>query len=237
MGTYKFVLTGGPCGGKTESIDQFADKLTNQNYQVNITRETANSLLELGYVPGVNVSTFDFQNLIFKIQFLKEYIAECKSEVLLCDRGLFDGLAYIGEYEFKKILEFNKVKYEDVSSTYDGVLYFRSVAHEYPSMFRKKRIYETPEIGRIRDDRCRESWKEKVIPCRYYNIQGFEKKQKVLYEALLQRLSLLKNQIVNNLADYYDSNSFNYIYNSIEGLLNRNNIPNDIKQRTRGLIK
>ena len=38
----------------------------------------ANSLLKLGYMPSVNISTFDFQNLLFKIQFLNEYMSEGK---------------------------------------------------------------------------------------------------------------------------------------------------------------
>ena len=94
MKTYKIVLTGGPCGGKTDSIDFLSKKLIEQDYSVKIVNETANSLLKLGYMPSVNISTFDFQNLLFKIQFLNEYMSEGKSNILLCDRGLFDGKVY-----------------------------------------------------------------------------------------------------------------------------------------------
>ena len=88
MKTYKIVLTGGPCGGKTDSIEFLSQKLTEQNYLVKIVDETANSLLKLGYMPSENISTFDFQNLLFKIQFLNEYMSESKTNILLCDRGL-----------------------------------------------------------------------------------------------------------------------------------------------------
>ena len=95
MITYKIVLTGGPCGGKTESIDFLSKKLIEQNYSVNVVNETANSLLKLGYMPSVNISTFDFQNLLFKIQFLNEYIYEMGANIVWCDRGLVEGKVYI----------------------------------------------------------------------------------------------------------------------------------------------
>ena len=60
-------------------------------------------------MPSVNISTFDFQNLLFKIQFLNEYMSEGKSNILLCDIGLFDGKVYIDESDFQKILNSNKV--------------------------------------------------------------------------------------------------------------------------------
>ena len=66
METYKIVLTGGPCGGKTDSIDFLSKKLIEQDYSVKIVNETANSLLNLRYMPSVNISTFDFQNLLLR---------------------------------------------------------------------------------------------------------------------------------------------------------------------------
>lgn len=47
MKTYKIVLTGGPCGGKTDSIDFLSKKLIEQDYSIKIVNETANSLLKL----------------------------------------------------------------------------------------------------------------------------------------------------------------------------------------------
>ena len=137
MKTYKIVLTGGPCGGKTNSIEFLSKKLSDLDYSVKIVDETANYLLKLGYMPSVNISTFDFQNLLFKIQFLNEYTSEGKSNILLCDRGLFDGKVYIDENDFQKILDLNKVKEKEISSTYDGALYFRSISYEYPNEFSK----------------------------------------------------------------------------------------------------
>ena len=237
MKTYKIVLTGGPCGGKTNSIEFLSQKLTEQNYLVKIVDETANSLLKLGYMPSENISTFDFQNLLFKIQFLNEYMSESKTNILLCDRGLFDGKVYMGNDDFQKILALNKVKEKEAFSTYDGALYFRSISYEYPDEFSKKRIYESPEIGRIRDERCKEIWIDKIVPCNYDNLDGFENKQKMIYLALKEKLEHLKQSKSYNLSDYYDIECFKYIYNGINDILVKNNIVDDIKIKTRGLIR
>lgn len=237
MDTYKIVLTGGPCGGKTESIQFLSDKLIEQHYSVKIIDETANSLLKLGYMPSVNISIFDFQNLLFKIQFLKEYISEGKSKVLLCDRGLFDGKVYIDNNDFKKILELNKLNEEKVFSTYDGALYFRSISYEYPAEFVKNRIYETPEVGRIRDERCKEIWSKKIITCDYNNLEGFKNKQKLIFHSLKKQLELLKKIKPNNLSDYYDSEYFKYIYSGIDDILAKNNVSEDVKGKTKRLVR
>ena len=72
MKNRKIVLIGGPCGGKTGSIKFLSKELSSQGYSVNIVGETATSLLKLGYMPNSNISTFDFQNLMFKNQFLNK---------------------------------------------------------------------------------------------------------------------------------------------------------------------
>ena len=237
METYKIVLTGGPCGGKTDSIDFLSKKLIEQDYSVKIVNETANSLLKLGYMPSINISTFDFQNLLFKIQFLNEYVSEGKSNILLCDRGLFDGKVYIDESDFQKILNLNKVKEKEISSTYDGALYFRSISYEYPNEFSKKRIYESPEVGRIRDERCKEIWIDKIVPCNYDNLDGFENKQMMIYLALKKQLEYLEQIKSYKLSDYYDIEYFKYIYSGINEILTKNDISDDIKIKTRGLIR
>lgn len=237
MKTYKIVLTGGPCGGKSDSIEFLSKKLLEQEYSVKIVEETANSLLKLGYIPSVNISTFDFQNLLFKIQFLNEYMSEGKSNILLCDRGLFDSKVYIGNDDFQRILNLNKVEEKEVFLTYDSALYFRSISYEYPDEFSKKRIYESPEVGRIRDERCKEIWIDKIVSCNYDNLDGFENKQKMIYLALKKQLEYLKQIKSYNLSDYYDIECFKYIYNGINDILVKNAISDDIKIKTKGLIR
>ena len=237
MDTYKIVLTGGPCGGKTKSIQFLSQKLTELDYSVRIVDETATELLQLGYMPNKNISIFDFQNLLFKIQFLKEYVSEGKSEIILCDRGIFDGMVYIDTDGFQKILELNRLDREKLFSTYDGVLYFRSIAYEYPDEFSKRRVYESPQVGINRDERFFRIWKEKIIPCNYNNVDGFRNKQELIYVALKNQLEFLRKIKTINLSDYYGDEHFRYICNGIDDILTKNNISKDIKIRTRELIR
>lgn len=237
MKNRKIVLIGGPCGGKTGSIKFLSKELSSQGYSVNIVGETATSLLKLGYMPNSNISTFDFQNLLFKIQFLNEYLSENMSGILLCDRGIFDGKVYINDDAFQKILGLNMVKENEIFSTYDGALYFRSISHEYPEEFSKQRIYESPEIGKARDEHCKSIWTEKIIPCYYDNLDGFRNKQKIVLAALKKQLEILKQADSYNLSDFYDSEHFKYIYNGINDILIKNNVPKDITAKTLRLIR
>lgn len=237
MNTYKIVLTGGPCGGKTDSIKFLTQSLTEQGDSVKVVDETATSLLNLGYMPNSNISTFDFQNLLFKIQFLNEYISEGKSSILLCDRGLFDGKVYIGKDDFQKILMINKVDENILFKTYDGALYFKSIAYDFPERFALKRSFETPEIGRLRDELCKKIWLEKIIPCDYNNLDGFNNKQRMIYSSLKRHLNLLRQISSCKLTDYYDYEHFQYVYNGIDNILDNNDISKDVKIKTKDLIQ
>lgn len=237
MKTYKIVLTGGPCGGKTESLEFLSEKLIEEGFTVNIIEETANSLFKLGYIPNKNISVFDFQNLLFKIQFLKEYNGEGKSKILLCDRGLLDGKVYTSKDDFQKILDINKIDEQNIFKTYDCALYFKSISYDYPNLFIKKRISESPETGMLRDKMCKDIWSKKIIVSNYDNLVGFYNKKKMIYLSLKKQLDLFKDAVTYNLNDYYDKEHIKYIYNGIDTILDKNNISDNLKIKTKGLIK
>ncbi len=236
MNARKIVLTGGPCGGKTECLEIFKEKLKKTGKSVISIEETANSLLQLNYMPGTNISTFDFQNLLFKIQFLKEYFNEKKADIVLCDRGLLDGKVYIGDKDFQKLLIQNKMEEEKIISTYDIALYFKSIAYEYPEDFILKRIYETAEVGVIRDKKCKEIWKEKIILSNYDNIDGFEVKKQSIYDSLITYLNNKQSQYFS-LSEYYSEEYITFMFNGIENILSDNDVSNDVRNKTRRLVK
>lgn len=237
MRTCKIVLTGGPCGGKIEFLQFITHELRKKFSPVNFVNETANNLLALGYMPSDNISVFDFQNLLFKIQFLKEYKQEGKSKIVICDRGLLDGKVYIDEISFQKLLAFNYIKEKEILSTYDIALYFRSIAHEYPNIFTAKRIYESPETGVIRDEMCLDIWKNKILPIDYDNNSGFENKKKIIFSSLIQYLKTVDFNGLASLSDYYDSSYINFMLDGIDLIMESNNIPDELKYKTRGLVK
>lgn len=237
MRSYKVVLTGGPCGGKTESLKILNKNLISDNFSVVIIPETANALLSLGYMPGKNISYFDFQNILFKIQFIKEYISEKKAIITLCDRGLLDTKIYMTDESFDILLAQNKVKVENIADTYDAALYYRTIAYEYPDIFQKERVYESAFVGIERDKKSLEVWKDKILQMPYSNLDGYENKIMTIYK-------VLKNYIVTSnfeqnrmLSDYYSQEIIPFLLSGLEQIMKINQVPNEIQVKTRRLIR
>lgn len=105
----KYVITGGPCTGKTTLINELA-KLGYSTVQ-----EAARMILKAeqqkpnGMLPWTNLS--GFQNLIFKKQIELEDIVS--GTPVFLDRGLFDNIAYClkGNIEIpKELMNYAKTK-------------------------------------------------------------------------------------------------------------------------------
>eukprot|EP01080_Neovahlkampfia_damariscottae_P006902 gene6902-11064_t len=111
---YKFVLTGGPCAGKSTAMSDIANRLMNLGFQVLIVPEAAtilhngNGFYSLSMTPEQLVR---FQASLMKIQmsledaYLKIAKSTDKPTILLCDRGLMDGSAYINKEEWEFLLD------------------------------------------------------------------------------------------------------------------------------------
>ena len=235
MSNKKIVLVGGPCGGKTNTIPKLINQLKD-DYLISSTEEIAGALLEMGYLDEYPITSYSFQNLLFKLHFINEYNNEQKSEVLICDRGIFDAKAYLVQSDFSKIIVENKVDEKQIMQTYDAALYFRTIAYEYPEKFKKERIYETPESAIQRDKLSLVIWKEKLIESRYSNYDGFDKKQKVIYDSLIRFLET-NVDVSPMLSDCYESSYVDKMTEDIRELLEINNIPKSVREKTLRLIK
>ena len=110
---FKFVLTGGPCGGKTTAMARLQGYLKERGYRVFIVPEASTMFLNHG-------ATFDdfanpkcpwaFQQFIIRTQISledsMENYARATGEncIILCDRGCMDGAAYMKEEDFEALL-------------------------------------------------------------------------------------------------------------------------------------
>jgi len=137
----KFVLTGGPCAGKTTLVEKFQNEVKNIPYvKLFFAREAATFLKQSGinFIDAGGDETF--QKLIIKQQILAEESAYTAAlnfakthpnhkVIILCDRGIMDGEAYFKDpQEFENLLaEFYLTK-EKVYERYDMVLFLRSAA-------------------------------------------------------------------------------------------------------------
>lgn len=236
MKNLKIVLTGGPCGGKTTSIGYLQQKLGDK-YNVIVLDEIANGLLQLGYLDEIKIGLLDFQRLLFNIQFINEYNAEKSCDILLCDRGLLDSKAYLNSSQYNEILSSNKLSCKDILSTYNLALYYRTIAYEYPDLFRKQRVYETTASAISRDKQSLEIWKKILLDIKYSNTEGFQTKVNKIYDSMYREILNSNLDEGNTLSDYYDDSVIKSMNNGIDEILYFNNIPEDVKIKTRGLVK
>lgn len=134
----RIVLTGGPCAGKSSSLEYIKNYLLNKGYMVYLVQESATELIQSGIKPfGDNsISMVEFQYIIFKYQLFKEKLIndiaknyfEDKEIVILYDRGLIDNKAYITDEDFDKLLlDFNLLE-EEIMVKYDLVIHLETAA-------------------------------------------------------------------------------------------------------------
>ena len=111
MKTFKIVLTGGPCAGKTTALKAIKNHLEEQNIKYITIPETATELILNKMLPNSNY-TYEFQTMVLKRQYAKEKEAinyaqkmyeQEEKVVILCDRGILTILLiFILKKNFKK---------------------------------------------------------------------------------------------------------------------------------------
>ena len=170
---YKIVLTGGPCGGKTTSLARLAPYLRERGFEV-ITCPEAFSLLisngmpfdYLGAVKGMDIvvqdTVMDMQ-IGMEDSFERVLRARGKPAVLLCDRGLMDGSAYMKEEDWNKLMRKREVNCvsELREGRYNAVFHLVTAAEgaeEYYTLENNAARTEPPELAKSLDHMTRNAW-------------------------------------------------------------------------------
>lgn len=169
MNPIKIALTGGPCGGKTTSIQDIEAEFTEKGYRVIIVPEAATILINMGIKPFGNfaIDIIEFQryviNLQLKLEDLADHLARETKEktIIICDRGIPDDRAYVTEDEYLMLLkEFGKRELE-VMENYQLTLHLRTAAlgkEEFYTLANNKARTETIEEAREKDQKALEAW-------------------------------------------------------------------------------
>lgn len=133
----RIVLTGGAAAGKSCILDELAKEIQHWDYPTAIVPECATQLLEKGYTPD-RVGQTAFQHTVFRHQLRNEnrafrkMLPQSKSSglpvVLLCDRGLCDGGAYIYKEAFETICNSFDYSRRRLLGRYQAVLFLDSAA-------------------------------------------------------------------------------------------------------------
>lgn len=184
MKIFKFVITGGPCSGKTTALNKIKEKLSDSGLNVLIVPETATELIT-GNITAANVGALNLQKMIFRLQLEKEAIFDIAAEnlnndtVIIYDRGLLDGNAYINNDEFNNILEQHGQTKEKIISRYDAVFHLVTAAfgaEEYYTLANNSARSEDIPTAKLIDSKTAEAWKTHPFFICYDNSTSFDTK-------------------------------------------------------------
>ena len=168
----KIIVTGGPCGGKSTIIKQITPKLQDKGWKVFIAQEMATRLFESGIeISEKGISLYQFQEQLLLRQIDEEDFMQNLAEqhnynnvVILCDRGIIDGQAYISETDFDKILQDNGYTRQQVrDERYDLVIHLSTAAYgaeEFYTLENNHTRTESIAEARIVDDKTKAVWSE-----------------------------------------------------------------------------
>lgn len=132
---FSLVLTGGPCAGKSSAALRVREKGRERGWTVFFVTETATQLIEAGVTKAVCASAETFQRCVFAMQLAREeqYLAMARAVparrvLVVFDRGLLDGAAYVGKEAFEGLLEGAGIARDEALGRYDAVVHLESAA-------------------------------------------------------------------------------------------------------------
>ena len=164
----KIVITGGPCGGKTEAKKWIENVGTKMGYTVLFVPETATELIPGGVCPWTCKTNMDYQIIQCELQLKKEELflraatGMPKDKILIvCDRGFMDNRAYMNEEEYQTVLSVLNVSELDVLNSYDAIFHLVSAGkglQEFYQLESNSARIETADEAAILDDKILECW-------------------------------------------------------------------------------
>ena len=208
----KIALTGGPCAGKTSVIEAIEKEFGGQ---VILVPEVATQLVrpvEEGGVgiPGVDVEwSQEWQDNLQKLIVDKQINDETKlvgeadlrdqPSIVLCDRGVLDGAAYLagGREEFMK--KFN-LKFETCASLYDQVIHLNSLAVDDPEKYEEllksnPSRFEPVDRAAMLDEALFRVWEGHPNHKRFASTDGMETKIELVIVEIHRNLEQLKTEL------------------------------------------
>ncbi|MDE1970093.1 MAG: AAA family ATPase [Patescibacteria group bacterium] len=169
---FKFVLDGGPCGGKSTAMAFLVEKLRDYGFSTLIVPEVATLVSNA----GLNISdllrdgsrAFAFQKEVIRMQIRLEESLEHfldmqpgDKKVLLCDRGAMSGMAYMDPKLFCAMLYDMKLHPIDLRDRrYDAVFHLVTAANGASSFYNldNPARHDTPEEACALDERSLAAW-------------------------------------------------------------------------------
>ena len=194
MSVTKIVITGGPCAGKSTALARIRQEFTEKGYTVLVALETATELILGGISPSTLESRVEFQRYQLLLQLEKEKIYDRAARFLrtdkvlvVFDRGLFDGRAYVDEPDFEALLKEAGATEQELLAHYDAVFHLVTAAKGAEAFYttsNNEARSETIEEAAAIDDRTVEAWKNHPCCVIIDNSTGFDEKIRRLIAAI-----------------------------------------------------
>ncbi len=198
MSLRKIVVAGGPCAGKSSALAVIEAYAREEGYTVFLLKECATELMESGISPHSCASPAVFQEARTRLQIEKERIYAAAAEglgqvLIVCDRGLADGKAYMGEKAWGELLARLSLTEEQTLLTYDAVFYLTSAAvgamDAYTLATNAARSETAEEAARL-DEATFEAWHSHPRLYRIGCYPTFEEKKARLLSCLSDFLAI-----------------------------------------------
>lgn len=166
MKIWKFVITGGPCAGKTEAVKIVKKNLTDKGLKVIVVPETATELISSDITPW-ELGRDEFQFLLLERSINKENTVQKAAEYLnqdvaiVYDRGLLDGKVYMQNevfmHELRKYNEDERTVFDRYNAVFHLVTTARG-AEDFYTLVNNEARTETIEEARKIDDNLIKTW-------------------------------------------------------------------------------
>ncbi len=169
---FRIVLTGGPCSGKTTVLMYLIQRLQELGYIVLVVPESATLCITGGLSPvnkvvGVKIGQTAIAGLQYHMEHTwfeaAEELAQQAPVVILYDRGMVDGKAYMPTRLYNQILAHKGLVHEYVrDQRYHGVIHMVTAAlgaEKFYTLANNKARYENSLAkARIQDEKVKSVW-------------------------------------------------------------------------------
>ena len=181
---WEFVITGGPCSGKTTGLDALEPYFSEKGYKVIVVPETATEVIKSGIL-FKDVPAGIFQEVVLDRSLLKEATTKTLAKyydqdiIIFYDRGLMDGKAYMDPDGFVEILKLRGFTEEKVYKRYDAVFHMVTAANgaeEFYTVENNKARSEGIEEARELDEKTFDAWRGHKNLYRIDNSTSFDEK-------------------------------------------------------------
>lgn len=210
MDITKICYTGGPCAGKTTSIIKVADQLREKGYTVFIVPEAASMIFSAGgnlnMAKYTDLQAIYFQYYLMMLQISMEDIytglAAINSNdkiVILCDRGIMDGKAYMTKAQWKLLENEFGLRTEKMrDDRYDLIVHLVTAARGTPKHYdlhSNPARFESIKFAQELDEKLQNSWTKHPNYMMVDNLTGdsFEDKLTTVSQIIFKELGNPQN--------------------------------------------